>query len=99
LPGGKMIEGELPKLALVREIFEETGILFKEEEFELLNVQNRIEDGTDNTIYAYACTKLISEMTPIETSEKHIQPVFMEASMFYTLTKYKEFYTSLFPQE
>ena len=99
LPGGKVAEGEHPKAALIREIFEETGLKFDQDDFELINIQNLNQEGNENTIYAYGCNKVISDAAPIWTAEKHIKPMFLEPSMFYTLTSYKEFYTNLFPQE
>lgn len=97
LPGGKLFKDELPKDALVREVFEETGLRFAPEDFEIINVQQDIVDGKEQTIHVFGCNKLISDAAPIFTTEKHIKPMFMEPSMFYVLTKFKDFYLKLFP--
>jgi 8-oxo-dGTP pyrophosphatase MutT (NUDIX family) len=96
-PGGKVKENELPVNALTREVFEETGLRFESKDFDIINIQQLTVDGIDQTIYVFGCKKLISDVSPIFTTEKHIKPVFMEPSMFYTLTKFKDFYLKLFP--
>lgn len=99
LPGGKADEGEFPKAAMVREIFEETGLKFDQDDFKLLNIQTRIEGEFEDTVYGFGCNKLISEAAPIFTAEKHIKPMFMEPSMFYQLTSFKDYYVNLFGED
>jgi 8-oxo-dGTP pyrophosphatase MutT (NUDIX family) len=96
-PGGKVKENELPKDALIREVFEETGLRFSLDDFEIINVQQNLENEVEQTVHVFGCKKLISDVSPIFTTEKHIKPVFMEPSMFFTLTKFKDFYLKLFP--
>lgn len=47
LPGGKVNGSENPKDALVREIYEETGLVFQPEDFKLQFIEDREEDGRD----------------------------------------------------
>lgn len=96
LPGGKITESEQPREALVREIYEETGLKFDQEDFKSLFIEERIENGRELRVYAYACNKIISDAAPIKTFEKHIQPLFMDPRVFYTMTKFKKFYTNIF---
>lgn len=95
LPGGKVAAGELPIAAIVREVFEETGLKFDPIDFKILNIQTRNSEGFEDTVYGYGCNKLISEVSPIFTTEKHIKPMFMEPSMFYQLTSFKDYYSNL----
>lgn len=95
LPGGKVAAGELPIAAITREVFEETGLRFDSADFNLLNIQVRIDGEFEDTVYGYGCNKLISEVSPIFTVEKHIKPMFMEPSMFYQLTSFKDYYSNL----
>jgi len=97
LPGGKVFKNERPVDALVREVFEETGLRFPVEDFEIINVQQLVVEGKEQTVHVFGCKKLISDVAPIFTTEKHIKPMFMEPSMFYVLTKFKDFYLKLFP--
>lgn len=95
LPGGKVAAGELPIAAITREVFEETGLRFDSADFNLLNIQVRTDGEFEDTVYGYGCNKLISEVSPIFTVEKHIKPMFMEPSMFYQLTSFKDYYSNL----
>jgi len=97
LPGGKVFKNERPVDALVREVFEETGLRFPVEDFEIINVQQLVVEGKEQTVHVFGCKKLISDVAPIFTTEKHIKPMFMEPSMFYVLTKFKDYYLKLFP--
>jgi ADP-ribose pyrophosphatase YjhB (NUDIX family) len=99
LPGGKINDGELPKKALVREIYEETGLKFDEEDFELHFIEEKDEEDKKLCVYAFLCKKVISDVSPIKTFEKHIVPLFLDPRVFYTLTKYKKFYNHIFKQE
>jgi 8-oxo-dGTP pyrophosphatase MutT (NUDIX family) len=99
LPGGKIGDGEHPKEGLVREIYEETGLKFSEDDFELKFIETRVEGNKELQLYAYVCKKVISDASPILTFEKHIIPMFMEARVFYTMTKYKKFYNHIFEEE
>lgn len=99
LPGGKVAVSELPKDAIVRETFELTGLRFASEDFEIINVQQRTVDGKEQTVHAFGCKKLISDVAPIFSVNERIKPMFMEPSMFFNLTSNQEFYINLFPQE
>lgn len=96
LPGGKVIGAEHPLKTVTREIYEQTGLKFQEDDFKLQFIETREENNTRIELYAYLCTKVISDAAPIARFSKDITPLFLEPRVFYTLTKYKNFYNHIF---
>ena len=66
LPGGKIDAGEEPLEALVREVREETGLIFCEEDFK--PVYTAMEGGFE--VITYALTRRVSDHTPRQWCEE-----------------------------
>jgi ADP-ribose pyrophosphatase YjhB (NUDIX family) len=99
LPGGKVKIGESRLQGLFREVGEECGLIgFKNDSFELINIQKRVENNQEIEVSTFGCTLILSDDVPLYTAETHIKPMLMKPSQFYQLTKFKEFYKNLFPQ-
>ena len=97
-PGGKVKIGESRLQALFRELDEETGLVgFKNDSFELINIQKRIQDDKEIELSTFGCTLILTDNVPLFSAESHIEPMLMEPSKFYQLTKFKDFYKNLFP--
>lgn len=96
LPGGKITECEQPTEALAREIYETTGLKFNKEDFRLLFIEEKNQDGKDFRVHAYACTKVISDASPVKSFDRNIRAIFMDPRVFYTMTKFKKFYNHIF---
>lgn len=98
LPGGKMNEGEEWDDALVREVFEETGILLKKEKLRLVYYHERTEGDKEYEILTGCYDEKISEFFPLNTKETHIKPIFMDPSLMFMLTKYKDYFIGLYKE-
>lgn len=100
LPGGKIKEGESSLHALFRELKEETGLTgFIPDDFELINVQTRIEGDREIELLTFGANLVLTDSVPLFTDETHIEPMLMEPSQFYFRTQFKEYYNNLFPKE
>ncbi len=72
IPGGKMDEGETPRMAVVREVFEEVGIKIKEDELE--EIDRMYVRGTLNDYIFYRFRKLFLTLPVIDLSlDEHIE--------------------------
>lgn len=98
LPGGKMDEGESWENALIREVFEETGILLKKEKLRLVYFHERTEKNQEYEILTACYDEKISEFFPLNTKEKHIKPLFMEPALLFMLTNYKDYFIGLYEE-
>lgn len=98
LPGGKMDEGEAWNIALIREVFEETGLVLDKDKLRLVYFHERTEAGVDYEILTACYDEKISEFFPLNTKEKHIAPVFMEPALLFMLTSYKDYFIGLFDE-
>ena len=97
-PGGRIEDNDIPANGLVKTVFSQSGLRFEPKDFEIINIDKKIENNKEKITYTFGCKKLISDVAPIFTTEKKVKPLFMEPSVFYNLTSAKESYLSLFPQ-
>lgn len=95
-PGGKKEAHEKLRETLVREVMEETGLLFLPQDFDLISIQERKQEEKLVRLYTYACRESIPDDVPLFTAEPHIVPMLMEPMKFYQVTKFKEYYDALF---
>ena len=74
-PGGKLEQGEVPEIALIRELKEELGINTDQSCLAPLNFNSHCYGQFHLIIYLFACRKWQGNPTPLETQKlKWVKP-------------------------